>query len=346
MKLTKTQALIDRGLLAERFTSIAISVSKGDDCSILTSPNTDRDTYFDIASMGKVLITASLILRAVSDDLLSLDDTLERFWSVPEDKRGITIKQLLTHTSGIVRIPLSPKVAAEGNDSLAAQIIANPLAYKPGSDYIYSCNAYILLGFIAEKLYGAPLDVLYEKYIKAPLGLERSKFNIAVDEPNAAVSYSRKEVGEFRADDSNVCIMRGIAGSGAEFWTLSDIERFTKAVFERSDKLYAPELYKLAERNYTLGSPYREGRGLIVDERYAQTGRLFPTGSFGHCGHTGCSMFMNRELELKVIILSNATRQLNVKSGFCGYDYGEIEKMRAELHNAIADDLGLCSAIA
>lgn len=76
-----------------------------------------------------------------------------------------------------------------------------------------------------------------------------------------------------------------------------------------------------------------------MDEKYLQTGRLFDKGSFGHCGHSGQSIFFDREKEMCVVILTNATRCLNKRSGFKGYDYGEIMKMRAEIHNAICDDL-------
>ena len=128
------------------------------------------------------------------------------------------------------------------------------------------------------------------------------------------------------------------------FWTLRDIDVFCKAVMEKSGKLWAPYLYDLAEKDYTPGAQFEEGRGLgwlVVDKRYTQTGRLFPEGSFGHCGHTGCSMYMSRERDLRVIILTNATRYTNMANDFHGYDYGKIEKMREEIHNAIADDLGI-----
>lgn len=78
---------------------------------------------------------------------------------------------------------------------------------------------------------------------------------------------------------------------------------------------------------------------MVVDEKYSQTGKLFPVGSFGHCGHTGQSFFVNRKENLFVIVLTNATRFLNSKSNFTGYDYNEICRMREEIHNEILTDL-------
>ena len=66
---------------------------------------------------------------------------------------------------------------------------------------------------------------------------------------------------------------------------------------------------------------------------------FFSKGSFGHCGHSGQSIFFNREKDMCVVILTNATRFLNMRSGFKGYNYGKIMKMREEIHNAIYADL-------
>ena len=83
----------------------------------------------------------------------------------------------------------------------------------------------------------------------------------------------------------------------------------------------------------------------IVDENFNQTGKLFPVGSFGHTGHCGQSFYINRELNLYAIILTNATRFANMKNDFKGYDYNDIMKMREEIHNAIYRDLKECKLL-
>lgn len=334
---------LQNGLESGRFTSYAVRIDHGADSVEFCAPGTDRDTLFDIASMGKVLVTAPLILRAVGTGQLNLDDPLCRFFDAPPDKRNITVRQLLTHSSGIVRIPIPPEAAAAGTDAVAAHILAHPLAFAPDARVVYSCNGYILLGYIAEKIFGAPLDELFERFIRTPLDLTRSKFCATLDEPNTAVSYRMAAPGECRYDDENVRILHGVAGSGGSFWSLADIARYVSAVMTRSPQLYASRCYALAERDWTP-PPLEVGRGLgwlIADRRYAQTDRLFPAGSFGHCGHTGASMFMSRAENLSVIVLTNATRCLNAANHFAGYDYGRIEAMRAALHRAVAADLGI-----
>lgn len=342
MELKNTANLLRQKMENRDMDSYAVFVSKGDNEAFLHSGNVNEDTYFDIASMGKILVTTPLILKAVTEGKLSLEDTLDKFFDHVPAEKNVTIQQLLTHTSGIVRHPILPEAVAQGHDAVAAQIIQNPLAFQPGTSSIYSCNGMILLGFILEKIYGAPLETLFETKLKAPLGYARSKFNIAVDEPNAAVCYRSENVDGLASpwDDENIRVLQTSAGSGGQFFTLGDIKKYAKAIMSKSNLLYARELYEMAEKDYTEKT-FEEGRGLgwlIVDERYPQTGRLFPDGSFGHCGHTGTSLFFNRDEDMYVIILTNATRFQNMKNHFKTYDYSIVCKMREELHNAICED--------
>lgn len=188
MELRNTEDWLKQALADAKFDSYAIFVHKNGDEAFLHSENVNEDTYFDIASLGKILITTPLILKAVTEKMLSLEDTLDRFFdNVPPEKKDITIQQLLTHTSGIIRIPILPKAVEKGHDAIAAQMLNHPLAFEPGTNYIYSCNGMILLGFVLEKIYNAPLESIYETKLKKPLGQTRSRFNIAVNEPNAVL---------------------------------------------------------------------------------------------------------------------------------------------------------------
>lgn len=350
MILERTQALMQKKLHSKAFDTYALSVSVRGEEKVLFSENADGDTLFDIASCGKVLHTTPLVLQAIGEGHLSLDTVLDDlFDAVPEDKKRITVRQLLTHTSGIVRIPLSPEICAQGTAAIAAQILAAPLQFAPGTDYVYSCNGMNLLGFTVEKIYGQTMDKLFETRIKRPLGLTRSRFEIALDEPNAAICYTRRDAEGTRFDDANVRAMGRVCGAGGSFFSLNDVRTYVNAVMNRDERLYDRRFFDLAEVDYAPACA-SEGRGLgwlIADSRYPQTGRLFPAGSFGHCGHTGQSLFMSRPLDLSVIILSNATRFSAMKHDFITDDYGSVMALRAEIHNAIHDDLtkeGLISA--
>ena len=94
----------------------------------------------------------------------------------------------------------------------------------------------------------------------------------------------------------------------------------------------------MAAQNHTLGMSESRGLGfLYVDERYAQTGGLFPDGSIGHCGHTGQSVFVDYRSGLYVIILSDATVSTVRKYG--KERYNEVMDMRSRLHAAIKQDM-------
>ena len=342
MLLSRTAELLQQKQKDGDFTSYALFVSRRGEEAFFHSAQVDGDTYFDIASMGKVLVTAPLILQAVGEKKLSLDDPLTRFFRhVPEEKRKITVKQLLTHTSGIVRHPISPEAAGRGAEAVAEEILKHPLAFPPGTGYLYSCSGMLLLGFLLERSYGLSLETLFETRLKGPLGYTRSRFNIAVDEPNAALCYRSEDVNGLPHpwDDENIRVLQTSAGSGGQFFTLSDLKKFSEAVMAKSGGLYPENYYALAEADYT--GKCGEGRGLgwlYVDGRYPQTGRLFPAGSFGHCGHTGTSIFFDRAGRLYVILLTNATRALNRKNGFRGYAYGRVCQMREEIQNAVYED--------
>ncbi len=343
MILKNTNLLLKEKLKSREFDSYAVLVSVDGDKEFLHSQSVDGDTYFDIASMGKVLVTSTLILKAIDEKKLSLDDTLQNFFDcVPNEKRNITIKQLLTHTSGIVRCDIPQNTADNGANAVAKFILTGSLAFKPGTNQEYSCNGMLLLGYILEKVYGKPLEEIFNEKLKKTLGYTRSKFNIAIDEPNSAVCYRTKTLDgiDHPWDDENIRILKTSAGSGGQFFTMNDIEKFGDAVIEKSALLYSEDIFDEAEKNYV--TDFGEGWGLgwlYVDGKYPQTGKLFPIGSFGHCGHTGTSMFFSREKNMYVIILTNATRFLNMKNNFNGYDYGKICEMRADIHNAISEDL-------
>lgn len=346
MNLKNTKCLLEEKYKNNEFSSYAVLVYNKGEKQVIMSPDVDEYTYFDVASTGKVLVTSTLILQAIDTGLLKLENTLQDFFcNVPEDKKNITIKLLLTHTSGIIRHQLTEHVAENGIDSVAEEILAHPLAYKPGDAYIYSCNAYILLGFILEKIYGKTLEEIYRANLMEPLGLKRTSFEIDMDEPNAAICYrwKRTEQTKQRFDDENILVLGKAAGSGGQQSCLHDIERFVDAVINKDKNLYSEKIFDIAEKNYT--PDYSVGRGLgylIVDEKYPQTGKLFPIGSFGHCGHAGQSFFVNREQDMYVIILTNATRHLNMKNNFNGYNYDEIMKLREDIHNEILSDLISC----
>ena len=109
------------------------------------------DTIFDLASLTKVIATTSLAMRAIDDGRLRLEDTVERW--IPEwtgnDRGGVTIADLLSHSSGLTRLPAFLR-RLHGPDRLQPAICGLPLEYAPRTRSIYSDLGFILLGFVLE----------------------------------------------------------------------------------------------------------------------------------------------------------------------------------------------------
>lgn len=347
-KLTYTEEFLKRAMDEGRITEYALAIGYGGEEWLFTSKNVNTDTYFDAASLGKIFPTTTLALRAIGDGRLSLDDTLEKFFpDTPDDKKNITVKQLLTHTSGMLRREFPDNVAERGRESIAEFILNVPLAYEIGTKYAYCCTGIVLLGFIVEKVYGMTLDVAFQKCLCEPLGLTRSRYNVECDEPNAVNCNHDLSVTDIRRDDYNVKRMRGIpAGPGGNYCTVGDLTKFVKAIMDKDERLYSNEMFELAERNYTENLPVldikrgAENHGLgftYVNENCIQARDLFPDGSIGHDGWTGQSFYLHRDSGLYVIFLSDARRCAYRLCGDAQPD--TVIALRAELHKTINKDL-------
>ena len=353
MELTNTKLEIQKKLDSLDFGSYILLVGYGDQEWQFNSPDVDTDSYFDGASLGKVFPTTALALRAIGEGRLSLDDTLEKFFpNVPDDKKNITVKSLMTHTSGLLRRRYPDKIGLRGREAVAEFIFSNPLAYETGTHFAYCCDGIMLLGLIIEKVFGMTLEEALETYVKKPLGMKRSKYHIAMDEENAVLCNHRADLGGLIYDDNNVRELCGIpAGNGGIFVTAGDLQKFVKAILAKDERLYPKEMYDLAEQNYTGGlmvldekrSRDNHGLGFVyVNENCEQARDLFPKGSIGHCGWSGQSFWLCRELGLYVILLTNSMRYQNLYKKLKSTERDNaVHQMRIDIHRAIKKDLGI-----
>jgi CubicO group peptidase (beta-lactamase class C family) len=148
----------------------------------------DEHTFFDLASLTKPLATAPLCMRAVGEGKIALDDTLLQFFPsdlLPADKRGISIRQLLSHSSGFPAYePFYRKLIfiepSRRQLSLLEEILHTPLVSDPGTASCYSDLGFMLLGMILEIVYGRPIDQLASQFLFQPLGLGFECPNIAL----------------------------------------------------------------------------------------------------------------------------------------------------------------------
>lgn len=336
MKHTKT--CIAKYMEQGHLRNIAVKVGKNGKtfAEIYKSSETELNchTLFDMASVTKVMATTVLCYIALDKGHLKLTDKVSQFYPVPEDKKEMSVLHLLTHTMGIGH----KNLVADGNtyENIAEFILNIPSDVKIGSDTLYSCPGYILLGKILEKVFGERLDTLFIKYIANPLKLQFSSF-LPTQKDNV-VNSNASEAERGIVNDYNCKFLGGVAGNAGLFSCVEDATKFVEMLLRKGAPLFSEELFLKATKNYTEACADSRALGfLYVDEKYSQTGSLFPKGSIGHCGHTGQSVFLDVQSGLYVIILSDATISISEKYGTEKYNI--VMQMRQDIHNAIKTDL-------
>ena len=299
-----------------------------------TLDGTTENTLFDMASVTKPVVVTSLFLKAQSEGLLHWDDTLGmHFENVSEDKADIPLWRLLSHSSGFVaRVSNSVLSTFENEEDRQAAVVdyilSTNLSYTPGTKVTYACNGYVVLGAILENVYGKSLDQLFLEKVAEPLGMENSGYKLFENATDLAQHQSNSN----RVNDDIAHFINDVSGNAGLFSNILDMSVYAIAVANKlADLQVASDVFEESIKNRTeeLGDSRASG-WKYVDESYAQTGKLFSTGSFGHTGHTGTSFFVDPETGLWVVLLTNAN-YLSTSS--------EVETMRKNFHNILADDL-------
>lgn len=318
-----TDAMLENAIKTKCFPGAALRIGKGE--KVLHTKYIGKFTYdenatkvgastiYDMASITKIVCTTMLVLKLIETGKLYLQDTLPLFYdNVPEDKKHITIENLLTHSSGIIWHFFLEEKAKTPKDAARA-ILDYPLSYETKSRTEYSCMGFILLKEIIEKLYDKPLDKAFLDEVATPLGMNNTFFC-----PNKDLQIvpseilANKTVVHKIVNDENARFLNGVSTNAGVFSNLDDMSRFVKmlACFGKHENEYflSPAIIKAATRNYTKGCGHNRGLGFKL---YGGTenfmGDLLSEQTFGHTGFTGTSFAVEPQSGLWVVLLSNAT---------------------------------------
>lgn len=299
------------------------------------------DTLFDLASLTKVIATASITMSLVDRGRLAIDD-LVRDW-VPAwsraDRAGVSVADLLEHCSGL---PAWRELFREcaGRHAFIAEIVRVDLEYQPRTRSVYSDLGFMLLGAVLERAGGAPLDSLFEDAVRPALGNAPSL--PLVFRPRGAwrTRAAPTQVDDWRGrllrgevDDQNAWALGGVAAHAGLFGTARAVGRFAQVV-----------LTTLAERDagpVSLASPVTLRRFLQPSRVPGSTralawDRMCPTSScgtrmsaaaFGHTGFTGTSLWIDPTAGLYVVLLSNRVHPKAADQ--------PIQDVRRALHDAL-----------
>jgi len=235
---------------------------------------------FRIASVSK-LMTATLIMRLVEEERLSLDDHLSEYLEVTGLPNGdeITIRQLLSHTAGVVDHLNHPsfyrgnwKYRKWSERDILRFAAVRRARFNPGESYAYSNTGYYLLGELAEKLTGKPLGDAYRSYVFDPAGMENTLYDDFSTRRNPIEGLAENR----RAYEYH---HSAVGAAGAVISTPSDMARFGRALY--TGKLVSKT--SLEEMQKDIGN--QKG-----GDHYGLGMRLWDDFGIKHIGHTGALM--------------------------------------------------------
>ncbi|HEY0606181.1 MAG TPA: serine hydrolase [Herpetosiphonaceae bacterium] len=302
-------------------------------CSRPTQP----DTLFDLASVTK-LFTVTLFMMLVEAGEVTLDQPLVSLLpeiggarsiqpyedpqqsgrlislesrAVTVDVRQITMRQVLTHTSGLPAWrPLFRQPSQVAAWHLA---LTTACAYRPGTQVLYSDIGLILLGLAVERLTGQSLDRLVTQRISQPLGLQQTCFvplnqpqrSIATIAPTEVCGWRNRRVhGE--AHDENAAALGGIAGHAGLFSTAAEVARFGQIFLDGGAPLLSAATVAEMTRPHVERDTTRRGLGFALWSPDPEaSSHPLSRQTFGHTGFTGTSLWIDPQRRLVVALLTN-----------------------------------------
>ncbi|MBA4146505.1 MAG: beta-lactamase family protein [Verrucomicrobia bacterium] len=271
------------------------------------------NTNFRLASVTKQF-TAMAILTLAERGKLSLEDRVPKYFpEFPEYGKGITIRHLLTHTSGVPDyeddMPDGLKIPLSDRDVLHILRQQKTLYFSPGSDFRYSNSGYAMLALLVEIASGETFPAYLEKHIFKPLGMNDSIAYVAgvSQVPNRAFGYAL-ENGKWNFSDQS--LTSAVLGDGGIYSSVADLLKWDQALY--TGKLVGRKMLEEAFTPHSQKSDFAEsgyGYGWYI-------GKVRGTNSVWHYGSTcGFRTHFARfpEKNLSVIILTNRREpELNV----------------------------------
>jgi CubicO group peptidase (beta-lactamase class C family) len=293
------------------------------------------NTVFDVASLTKLVTTLPVILTLVEKGTLHLDDPVSFF--LPEFERygksTITIKHLLTHTSGL---PAHREYFLENltTEQILKRIYDEQLVAPIGEKVIYSDLGYITLYKLIETVTNERFQDYLKRELFDKLEMTETTFNPTFERSRYAATEFSEKLKDYKhgiVHDDNTESMGGISGHAGLFSTLRDLTHFTSMIENegmfKGERVLSKASIELSRKNFTAFSNEYRGLGWILKSpTFSSCGDFFSESSYGHTGFTGTSMWFDPEIKLHVILLTNRVH-------FGRKD--PILRLRPRLHNLI-----------
>lgn len=331
---------VDAEVLAVHATGSAVLY---DDSADLLPPDERvpmrADTVFDVASLTK-LFTATVAMQQVEAGRLDLDATVAHY--LPDfaegGKGGVTVRQLLTHTSGLARwLPLWRDWSTREDRIRAA--LTGPPAARPGEKFAYSDLNLITVGVLLERVAGAALDVLVRDGITRPLGMRDTGFATQLRHADAdrfAATEIEQDTGRGlvrgAVHDENAWSLGGVAGHAGIFSTATDLLRFARVFTGGGPRILNEDSVIAMTTNLNPQLPNdSHGLGFEIDQR-RYMGELSGPRTIGHTGFTGTSLVADLGSGAVAILLTNVVHPHRPQTSINGLRARWATAARRSLH--------------
>jgi uncharacterized protein YbbC (DUF1343 family)/CubicO group peptidase (beta-lactamase class C family) len=295
------------------------------------------DTEFDIASLTKVVATATSVMQLVEQGKVRLNDPVAKYLPqfAQNGKDDITVRELLTHHSGLPE-DLDLKSSWEGRETALRMAYASTPIFPPGSRFLYSDINFIALGALVEQVSGESLDRYCAANIFAPLKMQHTRF-IPPASWRAKIAPTQYDEHDHMlrgvVHDPTARRMGGVAGNAGVFSTVDDLSKFAQALLAKSPILSSLSVEKMTTPQQPPTSTVLRGLGWDIDSPFSSNrGDLLPVGSFGHTGFTGTSLWIDPSTRTYIIILTNAVHPRGK---------GSAVSVRSKIATAVTAELAL-----
>ncbi len=306
------------------------------------SPSVTADTIYDLASLTKVIVTTPLAMILYERGLLELEAPVKKY--IPEfsgpRKNSVSVLDLLAHCSGVrwwtdLYLLTQQKNSSNIKKEYIKKICSLPLDYTPRSNTVYSDLGFLLLGEIIERLMHSPLDQLANNEIFKPLRMDNIQYN---PDENIRNQIAPTEEDTFRGPllqgsvhDENAFGIGGVAAHAGLFSTARAIAPLAQLFLcdgtLGGTTVFTAETTRLFTTRTNLVTGSTRALGWDTASPGNSCGNLFSATSFGHTGFTGTSLWIDREKDFFVVLLTNRVHPTR--------DNAKLVPIRPNIHDAL-----------
>jgi CubicO group peptidase (beta-lactamase class C family) len=318
------------------------------------------DAVFDMASMTKPIATGTSLMLLEEQGRVALDDPVGKY--LPEfnslDKKNVTIRHLMTHTSGMppyIGAARQKEIQGEAGFPCPAatrSYIRNlSLARQPGKTVVYSCLNAILCAEVVATVAEQPFDEFAQEHIFGPLGMESTRFNPPAKMQERCVPTTREPHGTGpdgfllgQVHDPLAAMQAGVSGNAGLFSKAEDLGRFAQMMLNGGTldgvRILQQQTVREATRVQNPGAVNTRGnpdrRGLLWDLYVPDPGEagIDALFAYGHTGYSGTALRIYPEHGVYVLVLANRVHP---------DDSGRVSALRRQVWETVGSQMLKCS---